>query len=286
VETEQEIIEPVNPETIVVPGAFEARQARLDAIADMAEGERVKGGEFEADETPVVAEEPGGDEPGEEPTHELPQKHKLKVNGEEMELTTEELVATAQKVISADKYLEDAKKSFRVATEVRPSPVDVEPQGPNDDDRALARALQMGDEEEAAKAIHALRPRPSPDVVAAVDNRIALRQQFQAVEADHKDLLGHKALGPIFRQRLTDLAREQPDLSLEDGYRTVAVALRQDFGQMLKPTTPKLERKAAAQQVPAAGGRQPSPPDDDAEVPVSEEIRKTAEANHRRFYGR
>jgi len=282
-------------EATVVPGAFEARQARLDAIADAAEEERVKGGEFgDVDAEPVVAEEVGGDEPVEESTAvveepEPPRKFKIRVNGEDKELTEADLVATAQKVISADQYLEKAKETFRVAAQARPSVPDVEPQGPTEDDRALARALQMGDEEEAAKAIHRLRPRPSvtPDVVATIDSRLALRQQLSTVEAEYKDLLGHKALGPIFSQRLSELAKANPNLQVTDGYRQVADSMREDFGALLKPTTtPKLERKAATQQVPAAGARQKPTPDEDAEVPVSQEVQRMAEANHRRFYGK
>ena len=283
--SEPEEVENVEEE-VVVPGAFEARQKRLEEIASASEDERVKGGEFELeapDSESVVAEEPGGDEVE-------PAKVKIKVNGREIELTQEELIARAQKVESADRYLEDAKKSFKVATEAPPSHVDVEPKDDPasvDEARALARALQMGDEEEATKAVLRLRARPSevtPDVVAStVDNRIALRRQVETVEAEHKDLLSHKALGPIFRQKLAELGRASPETPLSDGYQQVAESIRADFGAMLKPASTKLERKAAAPQVPAAGSRQSVPPDEDAEVPVSETIRRMAEANHRRY---
>jgi hypothetical protein len=275
-------------EEVVVPGAFEARQKRLDEIAGNSEAERVKGGEFEVEaEDEIVAEEAGGDEAPEEPVIEPAAKHKIKVNGVEKELTYEELLAKAQKVDNADQYLEKAKEAYKVVTE-RPPVEDVAKidEAFREESRALARALQMGDEEEATKAVIQLRARPSltQDVVqSTVDTRIALQKQLETVESQHRELLQHKTLGPIFRQRLTALGRENPTMSLNDGYNQVAESVNTDFGAMLKPATAKLERKAATPQVPAAGGRQKPPVDEDAEVPVSEQIRLMAKANHRSY---
>lgn len=46
------------------------------------------------------------------PIEATPQKHRIKVRGQEIELTTEELIARAQKVEAADQYLEESRQAL------------------------------------------------------------------------------------------------------------------------------------------------------------------------------
>ena len=274
---------PLEGDPTVIPSAFEARQKMLDDIAGNADEFRIKGGEFDAieDETPPdnTQADPEQDAAPE------PEKHKIKVNGREMELTMDELIARASKVEAADEYLREAKEERRRVQEVQPSVPDVAPVGLSDDDaRALARALQMGSEEEAAAAIKRLAPRPSgitPDVVAGVArSQIALDRARELAESRHKDLIQHPVVGKYFRQRLNQLAAENPDTPLLTGYDAVAEEMRKDFGSVLKPVSPKLERKMQSPTPPSAGGRKPLPSDDEGEENVSSVIDGFAKARH------
>ena len=110
-----------------------------------------------------------------------PVKHTIKVNGRELELTTEELIERAQKIEAADAYLNEAARLKREAQQP------ITPQQPSHEDvaaalreerRALVRAIQMGTEDEAMAAIEKLEARNTPsvnfadDITRAVDERI------------------------------------------------------------------------------------------------------------------
>jgi len=119
----------------------------------------------------------------EEETRPAPEKKfKLKINGQDFELTEKELIERASKVSAADQYLAESKRAYEQAqqqTQIQakaaaPSTdAQKQPAKPYaDDDLALARVIQMGSEEEAAQAIALLR-RPNPSVLNTDD--IAMR---------------------------------------------------------------------------------------------------------------
>ena len=128
-----------------------------------------------AEAAPVEAVEPAPEVIAEPPAT----KHKLKVNGRELELTTEELITRAQKVEAADQYLQEASQAFKAAKQPEPKAPEAQPSA-EEDDAALARAIQTGTEEEARNAIKKLRASPSQavsqdDLLRMVDQRLAFQ---------------------------------------------------------------------------------------------------------------
>jgi hypothetical protein len=87
------------------------------------------------------------------------------VNGKQVTKTLEQWLATATKVEAADAYLAQAKQSARTEQPAPPSPEDVA-RLRDEEDLRIARAIQMGTEEEALAGIRALRQQtPSTDEI-------------------------------------------------------------------------------------------------------------------------
>jgi hypothetical protein len=258
--------------TQINPGVGTGNDARLDRfeqIADNADALRAE--DFDDLEAAALADadvqdEPQDDVPAFEDQHAEPLLT-LKINGREVHMTQAEVIARAQKIEAADEYLKSAAALHRTAQQLAPSPQRDEPQQAETDPLALARAIQMGTEEEAAAAIQKLlRPSVTPDDVGRhVEAKLAFRDKQAEVEKAHARILTHDVLGTVFRQRLTALAAASPDLSLEDGYGQVAEGIRRDFAPLLEQRKPetKAERKAQMSTVPSAAGRQQSTSEDD-----------------------
>lgn len=164
--------------------AAAVEQARLDAV----EAERVA-----AADKPVA-------------------RQKIKVNGVEIELT-DDLIAKAQKVASADQYLAEAAEARRTAT-TKPAPVEREQPSEQDvaaaaleKDRAFARAIQTGTEEEAIAAIREIRgPRSAPSVTAddisrITDERLEFKTALSWFQDQYKDLVEDPELDAIVKSR-------------------------------------------------------------------------------------
>ena len=129
-------------------------------------------------------------------------KFKIKVNGKEIELTEDELIARAQKVESADEYLRTAKNTVREpAKPAGPTAEDLQRQQ-DVEDRALVRAIQMGNEDEATAAIRKIRTqttvaRPSinmDDVSRTIDERLEFKSAYSAFEKEFSDVIGDSLL--------------------------------------------------------------------------------------------
>ena len=262
----------------------------LDAIADGADAKRVaedglviEGDATEVETAPEEAEPPTvpPDEALDVPPPEAPQrKFKLKVAGKELELTEEEVIARAQKVESADEYLRQASETVRKAL-APPPPVQDEAPKVEEDDLALARALQMGSEEDAAKAIHNLRnarPSVTPDEVRRIA-REALRidSVVAAAEAKHQDLLTHPEWGDLFRLRLQQMQQTAPETPVSVAYDKVAERLSAALPETDRQKA-KLERKRAAPSVPTAAARQTANTEEEGEESATEVIAKMAAA--------
>ena len=148
-------------------------------------------------------------------------KHKIKVNGKELELTTEELIQRAQKVETADLYLKEASEKLRNAEkEIKPplpSQEDVAAKA-LEDRRALVRAIQMGTEDEAMEAIEKLQSRNTPsvsadDVARTVDERLTFNDAVARFQSDYKDLVEDPVLLNIVLSRDKELlAQGEVDL--------------------------------------------------------------------------
>lgn len=268
----------------------DARLRMYDSIADNADAARAE--EFDD----LDGEMPQGEEVREEDAEEVelqaadtqeepaPRMLTLKINGREVQMTEAEVIARAQKIEAADEYLKSAAAVHRTAQQLAPSPPRDEPRQADFDPLAIARALQMGTEEEAAAAISALvRPSVTPDdVLAKVDAKLQFREKQAEIERAHADILNHAVLGSVFRQRLTALAAASPDLTLEEGYGQVAESMKRDFAPMLETRAPqsKAERKAQMATVPSAAGRQQSSVDDEPDDAPEAVIAAMAKARH------
>jgi hypothetical protein len=197
-----------------------------------------------------------------------PKKFKLKVNGRELELTQEELIARAQKVESADEYLRTAKQTARQADPEPPRPSAEELQRQQDEeDRALVRAIQMGTEEEAAAALRKLRQqasaRPSinmDDVSRTIDERLEFNTAITQFNKDFSDIVSDPFLKKLALDRDTELLAQGDTRQYSERYLEIGQQLRA-WKESLAPataaptsptTSEKLERKAAAPAVPTS----------------------------------
>lgn len=228
-----------------------ARLELLKNIANSSESKRVQDGEFDeapADETEVseqkeVTEEP---EQPEEPKEPQVKKFKIKVNGRELELTEDELVARAQKIEAADEYLHNAKEAFKKTQASVPDPVKQETS--DEDDLALVRAIQMGTEEEAVQAIRKLKSNPSrpDDLARLVDERLTFQEAARKFETEYSDILSDPMLKRLAIQRDAEMTSQGDNRPYFERYSQIGNELREWAGKMKeKPkANDKLERKS------------------------------------------
>lgn len=173
--------------------------ARAALVAGHDERVDESGDFIDPDAEPAAAEE---EEEAQPPAAEETPKHKIKVNGEEQELTVEELIALAQKGVGAEQKFEEAARLRREAEEMRAQPKE-EPSKPDAqpeelDAVALVRALQMGTEAEAAEAVKKLigsRPSFKDDELAArIDDRLQGKQAMDRFKSEFKEIVADPEL--------------------------------------------------------------------------------------------
>ena len=224
-----------------------------------------------------------------------PQKFKIKVNGKELELTQEELIERAQKVEAADTYLAEAAR-------LRKQALNPEPKQPSKEDaaaadmeerRALARAIQMGTEEEAIEAIAKLQSRgPSvtaDDMARTVDERLNFKEAASKFESEFHDIMGD----PVLRKMVLD--KDLAALNAGDKrdyytrYADIGNEVRAWKDNLVKAAVPpvppkdpsqaKLERKATVAAVPKVANAKTAAPvvEDETEETPSAVIAKMAE---------
>jgi len=220
-------------------------------------------------------------------------KHKIKVNGKELELSTQELIDRAQKVEAADEYLKEAAGKLREAEAAKPA---AKPQ-PSVEDvvakaveerRALVRAIQMGTEDEAMEAIEKLQGRNVPsvsadDVARTVDERLTFNDAVARFQTEYKDLAEDPVLLNIVLQRDKDLIAQGDKRTYWERYEDIgknvrtwreSIAKPAEKAETKKPESEKQARKASAPTVPqGAGTKAPAAVDEeDKEESVSEVI--------------
>jgi hypothetical protein len=228
----------------------------------------------------------------EEPAAAAPAKIKIKVNGRELELTQEELIARAQKVESADEYLRTAKQTAKPAPVAQPSQEELQRQQ-DEEDRALVRAIQMGTEEEATAAIRKLKSqtstRPSistDDVSRTVDERLAFNASLTAFRTEYKDIVTDPFLNKLALDRDAELLAAGDARPYAERYTEIGETLRawksslaKDVHPAVSDQTKKEEKKALAPKVPtaAAGKQKPAPQEDDTDESPSSVIQAMRE---------
>jgi len=224
-------------------------------------------------------------------------KHKIKVNGKEVELTTQELIERAQKIEAADEYLKEAAAKLREAEAAKPA---ARPQ-PSEQDvaanaleerRALVRAIQMGTEEEAMAAIEKLQGKnlsvSADDVARTVDERLTFNDAVSRFQTDYKDLADDPVLLNIVLQRDKELLAQGDRRTYWERYDDIGKSVRAWRDSIAKPaekaddkkTDDKQTRKASAPAVPqGAGTKAPAAVDEeDREETISEVIAAIAKS--------
>jgi hypothetical protein len=213
---------------------------------------------------------------------EAPRTHKIKVNGKEIELTDEELIARAQKVEAADQYLAQAKRKSEQAV---PSakPADAPPADTvTDDDLALARALQVGSEEDAARAIAAIRGRQSrspsvntDEVVHKVKADMEFQENAKWFAETYPEIFADPDYLTIAIKRDAELMEKDKQegtvTSYKDRYSRIGDDLRKKFGIDPAYSAKTAKKKETLTSIPTAHTkvRMPEPEDDSEESPAS-----------------
>jgi hypothetical protein len=257
---------------------------------------------------PFVLDEPGNEDPDKpvavEPALAAPvppPAPKIKVDGQEVELTPE-LIAKAQKIASADKYLQEAAEARKTATPTPPAattdvtPPKDAPVDRSEDDRALVRAIQMGTEEEAIAALRKVREggavglKPE-DVARIADERLSFNTALDWFNGEYKDLVSDPVLHGIVMERDSALVQAGDKRSYRDRYEAVGNEVREWMKERAKQFAPaapaptvdplkdKEDRKAAVPSTPraASGKAQPAATEDDSDEDPSVVIAKMRE---------
>ena len=231
-----------------------------------------------------------------------PKTYKLKVNGKDVELSEEEMIARVQKVESADQYLAEAKRQAEAVRgmEVQPSTraVDVAPADTvTDDDLALARALQIGSEEDAARAIARIRTRnasaPSvntDEVVHKVKADMEFQENAKWFQETYSDIFSDGDLLTLAIKRDAEFMDQDKAngtvTPYKERYSKIGDELRKKFG-----TDPAYSAKARKKQetltsIPTAHTKVRMPePEDDSEPDVQTTIAAMAKARGQRNLG-
>lgn len=232
----------------------DARLAMFDSIADSAEESRAE--EFE--EGGESGESSEHDEPARSspPANSpAPQYPKMKVNGQEVDLTPE-IIERAQKVSAADQYLAEAARLKREAEQNFRQPSEQDAGGHIDeDDVALARALQMGSEEEAAQAIQAIRSKsPSltkDEVVAAARDALQMDEAVRWFQSEYDFIWKDPMLTKLALQRDQELLRADQSMTYRQRYEKIGKELTEWTGKLPRGGFSKKEqaKEAASENV-------------------------------------
>lgn len=265
------------------PEAKERRAAEEDEAARQAledEAERQRAADLQAEgagddttDTGDTRRTAGDDDAPEEKVINGVRHYLLVVNGKEKWVTFAQLRASAQKVDSADEALQRANDAVKKATQLalapREEPSD-EDEGNDVDVESVLSSAVMGDREAIKSLATLLKRKPSKtlDVSREVANAIATRSAVQEAEAQQKDIFDVPALVPIFKARLTAIAQETPDLSIQEAYSRAGKLVRKEFAPMLKGSQ-TLESKAARKRTlvnpPVQAARQAQREDESGE---------------------
>ena len=190
-----------------------------------------------------------------------PETYEIKVNGRTLKLTKDELIARAQKVEAADEYLRGASQAFKAVRQ--PEPKAPEPvQSAEEDDAALASAIQTGTEEEARAAIAKLRARPpqglsQDDVLRAVDQRIAFQDAARKFQTEFKDVFEDSYLLQIAMTEDQKLIQSGDTRGYWDRFSEIGTKVRQWRDGIKGQPVPndKQQRKASVTVIPTAAAR-------------------------------
>lgn len=208
-------------------------------------------------------------------------KYKIKINGQDREVTESELVSLAQKGEGADQKFQEAARLRKEVDDLlkqqAPKEPAVEPKV-TDDDLALARALQMGSEEEAARVIKGLRDRPTlkeEDVVRKIDERLTFQSSVERFKSEFPAIFNDTNLMNLAMVKDQQLVASGDSRPYYERYKTIGEEIMTWVGNV-KPQDKKQERKASITVLPQASARAQGEPEEDIDESASEVIAKMA----------
>jgi hypothetical protein len=195
---------------------------------------------------------------------------KIKTNGREMILTEAQMIERAQKVESADQYLAEAARLRQ--EQLRKNQVSesdpVTKQSVDEEDLALARAIQMGSEEEAVAALRTIRKAQSPsltqdDIAKTIDERLTFNEAISEYRKNYSDVVSDPILNQLALDMDKKLIAEGDTRPYAERYQVIGDSIRKWADGMAKARAPappasgteKLVRKAAATQTPKAASQ-------------------------------
>jgi hypothetical protein len=235
------------------------------------------------DKLTEVSEETEQVEDKGEPVQE--KKFKVKVNGQDREFTEAELIERASKTEAADQRFQEAAKLKREAEELRQVSKDPAKPEIEEDDLALARALQMGSEEEAAKVIKKMRERPTlteGDVVRKIDERLTFQSSVERFKTEYPELFADPYLSKLVALRDEEMVKQGDARPYYDRYKSIGEEMRA-WASKMKPASQKEERKASITTLKVASGRKAEPEGEDEEQSASDIVNSMAKARGQQY---
>lgn len=214
-------------------------------------------------------------------------KHRLKVNGKELEFTEQELIERASKVEAADQYLAEAAKVYKQAKQTVQPSQDAAPKV-EEDDLALARAIQMGSEEEAVNAIRKLRKSPSfnqDDLAKLVDERLTFQNAANQFKSKYSEIVKDPYLMDLVLREDERLIKEGDQRSYLERYDAIGEAITKWVGGF-KASTVKADKQARKESVTAikpASVRAQAAPDEEPDDSPQSVIATMAKARGQRI---
>jgi len=260
-------------------------------------------------------------EPEEEPDSSVLKTDQMvtrKINGKLVTKPLEQWLVDAAKVNAADEYLQDAARLRKEALRSVEPPQDPAPepvrQGPSPEElaaqelaerRKLARAIQMGTEEEAVAAIEQLQnmtkaPTLTVEQVGRVaDERLKFNEAMKQFSTEYNDLVSNKELYRMVTQADQAMLAQGDRRPYLERFTEIGNAVRAWRDDLIKSALPanapveeakapkapvasldaKRAAKAAAPRVPTAASKAATPPaEDDGEEDMSSVIASMAKA--------
>ena len=295
--TTEEAVGTQNDSRLARLAEIEARnnEARADEFDDVGETEPESSPSPPSDE----AVTPSSDTPAEKPAE--PQKRKYKVNGQDVELTDEQAAAIIQKVASADQYLAEAARIRQMMiqaaqakqTPPQPSEQDTAASG-EEDPVALARALQMGSEEEAAKAIKRItdlarrapaQQQPAQPNLSDVEKIVDLIETKRWFTSEYNDVLSDPYLQAAAFAADAQMVASGDQRSVRERWKAIGDDIRDKFLKKPEQTfeAKKQAKSATVVNLPTASKRAQTPVEDDSEENPSDVIAGFAKARGQRM---
>lgn len=206
----------------------------------------------------LAAEQAEADRIAAEKQEDQPARIMRKVNGQDIEIT-DELLVKAQKIAAADAYLEQATRirNEELNKQKLPAKTDVTATSAGDDlaYEDIARAIQMGTEEEAVAALRKLSARSTPKIDESAILRKAKEERtfedaFARFQADYKDIVSDPYLFNLAKAKDEQLRAQGDTRPYDARFKSVGDELRtwltSKGGAPVTQSQTKLERKEAA----------------------------------------